>query len=250
MKPIGIISALPEEIEHLKSGSLETVEVCGLSFHKGKVDGRDAVLVETGIGKVNAAIVTTLLIERFDCRGVLFSGVAGGLDPALSIGDVVIGKRVVQHDYGRLQNEKLITFQPGAFPLPGMDSTHGFEIDDALMARAEEALDGVALKGLDDVEGAANTNPRVVFGTILTGDSFVNCEATRQRLHDDFKAQAVEMEGAAVAQVATQMGRPWLIVRCLSDLAGAESHMDFNGFLSVTTENAASVTRRLVEAFD
>lgn len=250
MQPLGIISALPEEIEHLKSGPLEQVDVCGLSFYKGKVDGRDAVLVETGIGKVNAAIVTTLLIERFDCRGVLFSGVAGGLDPVLNIGDVVIGRRVVQHDYGRVQDGQLITFQPGAFPLPGMDSTHGFEMGDDLMARAESALDGVALEGMDGVEGAANSNPRIVFGTVLTGDAFVNCEATRKRLHDTFKAQAVEMEGASVAQVATQMGRPWLIVRCLSDLAGAESHMDFNGFLSVTTENAANVTRRLVEAFD
>lgn len=250
MRPVGIISALPEEIGHLKSGELEKVTVGGLSFYKGVVDGRDAVLVETGIGKVNAAVVTTILFEHFDCRGVLFSGVAGGLEPALNIGDVVIGRRLVQHDYGRVQDGTLVTYQPGAFPLPGLDTTHGYEIDDSLLAHAEEALDGVALKSLDEVEGAANTNPRVVFGTILTGDAFVNCEATRKRLHDTFGAQAVEMEGAAVAQVATQMGRPWLIIRCLSDLAGAESHMDFNGFLSVTTENAATVTRRLVEAFD
>lgn len=250
MKPVGIISALPEEISHLKSGDLEQIDVGGLPFYKGVVDGRDAILVETGIGKVNAAVVTTLLIEHFDCRGILFSGVAGGLDPALSIGDVVIGRRLVQHDYGRLQNEQMITYQPGAFPLPGLDTTHGYEIDDSLLAHAEEALDGVALKSLDEVEGAANTNPRVVFGTVLTGDAFVNCETTRTRLHDSFNAQAVEMEGAAVAQVATQMGRPWLVIRCLSDQAGAESHMDFNGFLAVTTQNAATVTRRLVEAFD
>jgi adenosylhomocysteine nucleosidase len=85
-------------------------------------------------------------------------------------------------------------------------------------------------------------------GTILSGDQFINCETTRKRLFDRFQAQAVEMEGAAVAQVAAQFNAPCIIVRCLSDLAGGESHLDFPAFLAATAESAAQVLRRIVSA--
>ncbi|WP_420549136.1 5'-methylthioadenosine/adenosylhomocysteine nucleosidase [Curvivirga sp.] len=243
-KPIGIISAIPEEIKHLLDGQAEEVVIGNITFYRGEIEGEQAVFVETGIGKVNAAIVSTLLVSHFDCRALMFSGVAGGLDPKLNVGDVVIGERLVQHDYGKIQEEVLQTFQPGAFPLPGVDSTHGFNMSAELKARSHELLDEVVLETLPN-----NETPSHHFGAIVTGDAFINCEATRVRLHKDFKAMAVEMEGAAVVQVAEQMNRPWVVVRCLSDLAGSESHMDFDTFLAAASINAARVTRKLVHLF-
>jgi adenosylhomocysteine nucleosidase len=96
------------------------------------------------------------------------------------------------------------------------------------------------------VAGDAPRRPSVSLGRILTGDTFVNDEEARRRLHATFAAQAVEMEGGAVAQVAERFGRPWIVVRCLSDLAGSSSHVDFRAFLPVAAANAAAVVRAVV----
>lgn len=242
--PLGVISAIPEEIRHLKDGETREIPLAGLKFHIGEMEGQSAVFVETGIGKVNAAIVSTLLVEHFDCRALMFSGVAGGLDPALSIGDVVVAERLVQHDYGKIQDETFKAYQPGSLPLPGVDSTHGFNMPKSQSDRMKELLADVKLETMHD-----NNDPKHHFGTIVTGDAFINCEATRKRLHSEFGALAVEMEGAAVVQVAQTMDRPWAVVRCLSDLAGGVSHMDFDNFLASASLNAARVTRKLVPLF-
>jgi adenosylhomocysteine nucleosidase len=96
------------------------------------------------------------------------------------------------------------------------------------------------------VTGGTARQPVIRFGTILSGDQFINCEATRQRLFKRFAAQAVEMEGAALAQVAEQFNVPCVVVRCVSDLAGADSHLDFTAFLPYAAESAAQVLRRIV----
>ncbi len=242
--PLGVISAIPEEIFHLKDGDTEIIPLAGFKFHLGEMEGQKAVFVETGVGKVNAAIVATLLIEHFKCRALMFSGVAGGLDPELNIGDVVVAERLVQHDYGKVQAGVFKTYQPGQLPLPGADSTHGFDMPDEMKKRSHALLEDVQLEPMHD-----NENPKHHFGTIVTGDAFINCEVTRERLHGEFSAKAVEMEGAAVVQVAEQMDRPWVVVRCLSDLAGGSSHMDFDSFLASASINAARVTRKLVSLF-
>lgn len=246
--PFGLIAAIPEEIGHFGEHFAEqaATDLAGFRFRSGQLEGRPAVLVEAGIGKVNAAIVATLLIEKFGCRALLFSGVAGGLDPGLGIGDVVVGTRVVQHDYGALVGGRLTVYQPGAFPLPGVDTTHGYALDGGLERRAREVLADVTLPALSAAAtGGTARQPVIRFGTVVTGDQFVNCEATRQRLHAEFAAQATEMEGAAVAQVAQRYDVPCLVVRSLSDLAGAESHMDFGAFVTVAASGAALIMRRL-----
>jgi adenosylhomocysteine nucleosidase len=246
--PFGLISAIPEEIAHFGDHFAEAAQsdLAGFRFRRGTLEGRPAVLVEAGIGKVNAAIVATLLVEKFGCRALLFSGVAGGLDPGLGIGDVVVGTRVLQHDYGALVGGRLTVYQPGAFPLPGVDTTHGYALENELERRARVVLADLRLPALPAAAtGGAPRQPEICFGTIVTGDQFVNCEATRQRLHAEFAAQATEMEGASVAQVAARYGVPCLVVRSLSDLAGAESHMDFGAFVAVAAAGAALVLRRL-----
>jgi len=248
-RPLGIIAALSEEVRHL--GHALTVDdkiVRGsYAFRQGRLDDVPVVLVEAGIGKVNTALVATLLLDHFGCRSVLLTGVAGGIDPALGIGDVVVAERLIQHDYGAIIGGDIKPFRPGVAPIGESRERLGFDLAPEIRRRLHERLDGFALPPLPAaVTGAAGRQPTIRFGTIISGDQFINCETTRQRLFDRFRAQAVEMEGAAVAQVAAQFNAPCIVVRCVSDLAGAESHLDFPAFLSATAESAAQVLRRIV----
>ncbi|WP_205028207.1 5'-methylthioadenosine/adenosylhomocysteine nucleosidase [Oleisolibacter albus] len=250
-RPFGLICAIPEEIAHFGAHftEAEAETLGGFTFRRGRLDGRAAVVVEAGIGKVNAAIVATLLLSHFGCRALLFSGVAGGLDPALGIGDVVVATRLIQHDYGQFVDGRLVVYQPGIPPLPGVDSTHGYIMPPDLEKTVRAALAGVQLPPMPAAAtGGGERRPALLFGTVLTGDQFLNCAATRDDLFARFQAQAVEMEGASVAQVAAAWGVPVLVVRSLSDLAGAESHMDFPAFVRMAAAGAATVVRRLAAA--
>lgn len=250
-QPLGIICALPEEIEHLQAGlsggGAETVG--GYRFAQGGLDGVPVVLVESGIGKVASALAATLLCDHFRCRSLLFSGVAGGLDPALGVGDVVIGERVIQHDYGALHDGGLRSYRPGTVPIGAPSAPLAFETDPALLERARGALASLTLPVLPAAAtGEAPRQPLVHFGTIVSGDQFINSEAARRRLFADFSGRAVEMEGGAIAQVTERFGSSVLVVRSLSDLAGGHSHLDFASFLHHAAATAALVVRRLVPA--
>ena len=243
---LGVISAMPEELTHLADESGGRSVVGGLAYLQGQIAGREAVFVECGMGKVNAGIAAALMLDRFACEALMFCGVAGGLDPALGVGDVVVGTRNIQYDYGAEQEAGFRTYQPGKPPLPGFDDTHGYDVPPDLVKRLKRAADGVAFERLPAKVDAAQRLPRVSFGPIATGDCFVNSERTRQRLHGTYRAQACEMEGGAVAQVAERFGNlPLVNVRCLSDLAGAESHLDFGIFLPIAARNASLVAHKL-----
>jgi adenosylhomocysteine nucleosidase len=247
---LGVISALPEELAHLSDRSAEVTTIAGLPFWRGRIAGREAVFVESGAGKVNAGVATVLLLDRFRCRALLMCGVAGGLDPDLGVGDVVVGTSNIQHDYGMEKEDRFVHIQPGSRPSLGQDFTPGYPVEEALVERLRESVAGLALDPLPEAVGAGRRTPVVRFGAILTGDSFVNSDRTRRRLHETFQAQAVEMEGGAVAQVAARWGDdiPVVNVRCLSDLAGAESHLDFRAFLPVAARYASLVAHRLAPA--
>jgi len=248
---LGVISALPEELAHLSDRPADVTEIGGLGFWRGAIAGREAVFVESGAGKVNAGVATSLLLDRFGCRALLLCGVAGGLDPALGVGDVVIGTSHVQHDYGTHREGYFLTIQPSSRPSRGTDDWKpGYPESEPLVARLRDAIDGFALEPLPTEVGVGPRVPGVHFGTILTGDSFINAEDHRQRLHGEFAAKAVEMEGGAVAQVARRWGDdiPFVNVRCLSDLAGRSSHLDFRAFLPVAARYASQVAHRLAPA--
>lgn len=245
---LGVISALPEELAHLSERPGHVREIGGLGFWPGEIAGREAVFVESGAGKVNAGVATSLLLDRFGCRALMLCGVAGGLDPALGVGDIVVGTGHVQHDYGTHREGYFLTIQPGSRPSRGGTDWHpGYPEDDALVARLREAAQGLALEPLPAGIGAEPRTPSVHFGTILTGDSFINAEEYRERLHKEFSAKAVEMEGGAVAQVARRWSDdiPFVNVRCLSDLAGRSSHLDFRAFLPVAARYASLVAHKL-----
>jgi adenosylhomocysteine nucleosidase len=238
---------MPEELAHLADDSGGRTIVAGLTFLHGHIAGREAIFVESGMGKVNAAMATALLLDRFGCRALMLCGVAGGLDPALGVGDIVIGAINVQHDYGLEKTDGLWAIQPGSRPSRGEDWTPGYFMSEPLVARLRHALAGLALEPLPETVGAGRRLPNIHFGAIATGDSFINSERTRRRLHEQFSAHAVEMEGGAVAQVARRWGDdiPFVNVRCLSDLAGAESHLDFHAFLAIAARYASMVAHRL-----
>jgi adenosylhomocysteine nucleosidase len=243
-RPLGIVSALPEEMGGLGLAldKGDVVEVGGYHFRHGRVDGHPVVLAEAGCGKVATALVASLLADRFACAGLVFSGVAGGLDPALAIGDIVIADELIQHDYGAVSGGRLKPYHPGLAPVGAVTQPASFLLDPALRRAIAESIAGFSLP-----PSVAGERPgRVLLGRVLSGDQFVNCAATRDRLHADFGGQAVEMEGGALAQVAERFAIPCIVVRCLSDLAGAESHMDFAKFLPLAAHAATIVVRRVL----
>jgi adenosylhomocysteine nucleosidase len=244
--PLGIVSALPEELGSLGPALIEgeVIEIAGYHFRPGRIDGHPVVLAEAGVGKVAVALVGSLLLDRFGCRGLIFSGVAGGLDPGLAIGDIVIADELIQHDYGAMIAGRLKGFHPGTPPIGEPKRSPPFVLDPRLRQAIADRIAGFALP-LFSVGETARAG-RVLLGRVLTGDQFVNCAGMRDRLRVDFGGQAVEMEGAALAQVAERFGAPCVVVRCLSDLAGAESHLDFAAFLPAAASAAATVVRRLI----
>ncbi len=233
---IGLICAIDSELAAL-SAALEAerhTDIAHTRFAEGTLDGHPVVLVGAGMGKVNAAVVTTLLIERFGARAVVFSGVAGGLRPDLAVGDVVIADRVIQCDAGRIEDGRLRVYQPGHVEFFNPTDRLGYDVDPALLARVREALAGL------------ESGARVVYDTVLTGDQYLHCEDTRTRLHAEFAGAAIEMEGGALAQVCESFGVPWLVVRALSDLAGRDSIRDFTAFGAAVAETSAAILRRLL----
>ena len=233
---IGLICAIPQELAHLRATLTDShsEEVAHTVFDTGTIDGHDVVLAGSGMGKVNAALVTTLLADRFGCRTVVFSGVAGGLDPTLSIGDVVVADRVIQHDAGVLEDERIRPYQPGYDPIINPTDRLGYFLDPDLLARVRQRLEGISLPG------------QIVYGTVLSGDQYLICATTRDRLRDELGGQAIEMEGGAIAQVCEAFGIPWLVIRALSDLAGGDALFDFTTFVDQAAATSATILRRLL----
>jgi adenosylhomocysteine nucleosidase len=232
--PIAVLTAIPEEIAAFGAHLTETGReiVAGIAIHHGTLDGRSVVLAESGIGKVNAALAATILFDRFRCGGIVFSGVAGGVDPNLDVGDLVIAEQVIQHDYGAMVQGTLEVYRAGALPFPEFRGEVALKANPALIAGARKALDGAQ------------------FGTILTGDYYLGCGQTRERLFSSFGGKAVDMESAAVAQVAEAFGAPWLIIRALSDLAGEDSRLDFQAFAREAARTAAAAVLKSLPLFD
>ncbi|WP_343562637.1 5'-methylthioadenosine/adenosylhomocysteine nucleosidase [Kiloniella sp. b19] len=249
----GIIFAIPNETAHLQEflDIEKTSEKAGLLFQEGKLEQQSIVLVEGGMGKVNAAVVTTLLVEKFGCDFILFSGIAGGLSPQRSIGDVILGEKLIQYDYGIQSAGEFTCYQPGHLPIHEPTERLGYKPSGKPFEQALEALQELALPVISaEAAGGQPRQPEIYRGTILTGDLFLDCVETRERLHAQHNADCVEMEGAAVAQVCERFGKDFLIIRSLSDLAGAQSNgMDFMAFLHETGAGAALSLRCILRAF-
>jgi adenosylhomocysteine nucleosidase len=248
-RPIGLLSPLAEERDELfrHMTDVQTQAIGQLQVATGRLDGQPVALAESGVGKVASAAITTMIAGKLDCRAMVVCGVAGGVDPNLAIGDVVIADRLIQHDYGHLTDGGIRYFRPGVAPIGEARDRIAFDLPAELTMRLAKAVDGLALPPLPaDLGAPPNRSPRIAFGPIASGDQFINSEIVRERLRRDHAALAVEMEGAAVAQACELIGIPCIVIRSLSDLAGAESHLDFPRFLRAVSPAAAAVVARVV----
>jgi adenosylhomocysteine nucleosidase len=162
------------------------------------------------------------------------------LDDDLGIGDVVVAERVIHHDAGVLEPDGFTVYQAGHVPFFNPTDRLGYRPSDDFLGRVRGVID----KG--QLAPVLGRRPAVVFGTVVTGDQYVHAESVRRRLQATFAARAVEMEGAAVAQVAEHFGVDWLVVRALSDLAGGGASLDFNRFLDEVAANSVLVVRQVL----
>ncbi|MCF0071237.1 5'-methylthioadenosine/adenosylhomocysteine nucleosidase [Dyadobacter sp. CY261] len=241
----GILGAFPPELVLLESEMTQKQDtvISQVRFIRGQLRGRNVVLAETGVGKVNAAITTVLMIQHFKPREIVFSGIAGGVDPALAPGDLVIGTQVSYHDFGQIDDAGM-HYWATKNPFTKKDNPLKFQCDSALVSKALSVSKTLSLAKVERDNGSFV--PAVKKGIIVTGDVFVSSEKTTRRLLKDLNAAATEMEGAAIAQTCYQQNIPFLIIRSLSDKADGKAKRDMDQFYDVAARNAATLVMAVI----
>jgi adenosylhomocysteine nucleosidase len=222
-KPIGLLAVGHESRPLLAKMQVETKTRHAMAtFYQGSYRGKKVVLVKMAMGKVNAAMAVQALIDLFDAAPLILSGTAGAVAPEVEIGDIVIGSKVIPHDAGVYLSD---------FKFCGVMASDGQGRQGWMRAfQADPHLVQAALSAGENLlwpRGSKRRIPAVRAGTIVTGDQVIFSQEKKEWLHRTFEALAVEMEGAAVAQVAAANGRPWLVVRAISDQADASTGFDF-----------------------
>jgi len=240
-----ILGAFDKEVVILEEQLSDKQEhkIEGIRFVTGKLKGRKVVIARTGIAKVNAAMTATLLIEHYKPTEVIFTGIAGGINPDVRIGDVVIAEKTAQHDLGVLTTAGFKN-EGAKNPINGRINPVFFPADERLLNLAQQAAEKVKLEKIDKRGGGRE--PKILKGVIITGDVFAATTAARIGFQKRLGADAVEMEGAAVAQICYQRQIPYLVIRGISDNADENALEDVHKFLQIAANNAASLTAETV----
>ena len=225
----GIIAAMKEEMQEIKKimQEIEEIKIKELIFFKGKINNNNVILVEAGIGKVNAARVTQLMIDKFEIEKIINVGSAGSANNELEIGDIVIGKRLVQHD-----------FDITAFGHPkGFITNIGqyVESDSELISKMEQTI----LK-------LSQNEFKIKIGTIASGDIFCTEPKMKEKIRTKFNADAIEMEGAAIAQVCKLNEIPFIVIRSISDNPDGKNEITFDQFLEKASKRCAEIINKFL----
>lgn len=231
---MGIIGAMESEVQNLitRMEGVTYREKAGRRFAIGTLSGKEVIVVQSGIGKVAAAITAQMLIDEFGVDGLLNTGMAGGLDPRLAVKDLVIATAALQHDFD------ITAFGHARGFLYGEDDTKPtlFAADEDLCAKARIAAAQVLPAG-----------SKAIDGIVASGDIFVDDSALKAELRDGFGAAAAEMEGAAIAQTAEANGVPFVILRTISDLAEHQANVSFDELEQYVGRLAGDITAALLE---
>ena len=226
----GIIGAMEPEVAILKAklSNCETISHAGYNFYQGQIDDSDVVIVQSGIGKVASALATAILIDKFQPDYVVNTGSAGGFDPSLKVGDIVVSSEVRYHDV----DVTAFGYEIGQLPAnPAAFIPHPTLVNAAQVG----------------IEQLSNINAMV--GLITTGDTFMTKEDDIAKARANFPTMAaVEMEGAAIAHTCHQFNVPFVIVRSLSDIAGIESPTSFDEYLETASVNSSQLVINMLNA--
>lgn len=229
---LGIIGAMKEEVAQLKEvmSGTEVISAAGMDFYTGAIAGKPVVVVQSGIGKVNAAVCTQLLIDRFDIKAIINTGIAGSLKEEINIGDIVLATDVVHHDV-----------DTGGFGYPAgqIPQMNVFSFP------ADESLRQTAILCFETMYPEAKAH----CGRIVSGDQFISDKQKKKWLSNTFNGYCTEMEGAAIAQTAYLNRLPCLIIRSISDKADDSAHMVYEEFEKLAVERSVSLTQALIERF-
>jgi len=216
---IAIMGAMVEEITPLLEffGNYETIEFAKNRYYTTSYKGMDLVIAYSKIGKVNASLTASTLIEKFGAQKLLFSGVAGALNPSLKVGDLLVATKLAQHDLD-------IT----AFGHP-----HGYVPEGSVYVETDKALTELAKKV------ASAQKIKLLEGIIVTGDQFICDNVKKEWIHTTFNADATEMEGASVAVVCDALKVPFCVLRAISDAADMDAGFSFDEFLVSSAKESA-----------
>lgn len=230
MNTYGIIAAMNEEMQEIKNimTNFEEIKIYELIFIKGNINNTNILLVEAGVGKVNAARVTQILIDKFDVDAIINVGSAGSAKDELKIGDIVIGKKLVQHD-----------FDITAFGHPkGYISNVGqfIECDKKLIKQMENTIKNVS-----------NNEYMIKIGTIASGDIFCTEAKMKNKIREKFDADAIEMEGAAISQICMLDNIPCIVIRSISDSPNGNNEITFDEFLSLASKRCAIIIKEFLK---
>mgnify|MGYP002544724476 FL=1 len=230
MGTIGIIGAMEVEVKELKEQMQITRQLtkAGMEFCEGILEGQDVVVVRSGVGKVNAAVCTQILIDVFDVKAVINTGIAGSLKAEINIGDLVISSDLVHHDMDA------VSFGYPKGQIPQMKE-FSFQADECLRKIAHNVCEEV------------NPEIQVFEGRIASGDQFVCDQGVKDAIVKEFGAYAVEMEGAAIGQAAALNGVPFLIIRAISDKADNSANMDYPAFEKLAIEHSVRLTQGMLK---
>ena len=230
MNKIGIIAAMDEEMQAIKNRmkSIKEKKIYNLVFYEGIINSKEYVLVKCGIGKVNAARTVQIMIDNYNLECIINVGSAGAINDELNIGDIVIGEKLVQHDFDltAFGHEKGYIAETGKM----------FCCDKELVKKMKEIIEC-----LDNKE----ENFKIVVGNIASGDIFCTDLKIKEKIRKEFNAECVEMEGAAIAQVCYLDDVQFLIIRSISDSPNGNNQIDFNEYLTLASERCAQIIEKI-----